>query len=194
MPSPGAFPLIATVQREVAGPVTVAGVQLRELTVSGTASVMFPPELVVRIAWPDGSEVDTPDKKIGIVPPAVGAIWRVKFARVPCGTTLSFMPNTKQVSDPVPPLQSSVLDAAFADEPILALTEVMLDGKLMANLTAASCASLLAENKTARLAVSPGLPDVEPRPTDTDCAARVETYEASTNGMKAHNFIQKIIG
>ncbi|HTR37142.1 MAG TPA: hypothetical protein VMH80_14650 [Bryobacteraceae bacterium] len=191
VPPVGAFPLIVTVQFEVAGPVTVEGVQLRALTVTVTAAgtVIVPPELVVEIACPDGSEVDTPDKKTGIVPLAVFPTWRVTSARSPGEITLLFRPITRQVSEPAPLVHWSDLLAALAFAPTVALAEVMLEGKLIVNPNAAGCAPLLAENETDRFAVPPGAPDVELRPTETVCAARVEKHETSTNRMKSHNFI-----
>lgn len=189
VPPAGAFPLIATVQLEVAGPVTVEGVQLRALTVSGAASVIVPPELPPEIAWPDGSEVDTPDRKIGIVPLAVDAIWRVTSATSPGEITLLFRPNTRQLSEPALFVHWSDLLAALAFAPTVALAEVMLEGKLIVNPNAAGCAPLLAENETERFALPPGAPDVELRPTETVCAARVEIPETNTNRMKSHNFI-----
>lgn len=189
VPPTGAFPLIVTVQLEPTGPVTVVGVQLKELTVNkaaGAVSVMLPPEPLALMASPDGSETETPERESGIVPVAVGAIWTVRLAIVPGEMTLSFRPYTTQMSDPAPLEHSIDLPAAFAAAPTLALADVMLPGNPTVNSNAAACAPLLAENETDRFAASPGVPDGEFSPTDTVCAARFDTKENSTNVMKRH--------
>lgn len=191
VPPTGALPLIVTEQLELAGPMTVVGAQLKELTVKvrGAASVMLPPELLALMAFPDGSEAETAAREIGIVPLAVGAIWSVRLAMAPGEMTLSFRPNTTQVIDPAPFEQSIDLPAAFAAAPTLALAAVMLAGNPTVNSNAAACAPLPAENETLRFAVPPGVPDVELSPTDTVCAARFETNESSANVMKRHSLI-----
>jgi hypothetical protein len=133
VPPEGAVPLIVTVQLDVPGPVTVPGVQFRELTSSGVGSVIVPPDAVVGIDCPAASEVDAPESERENEV-AEDANCRLTEAKVPFETTVAFNPKTRHVIDPAEFTQSSDLPAAAAAAPTDALTEVTLPaGKLNAH-------------------------------------------------------------
>jgi hypothetical protein len=131
VPPVGAVPLRVTVQLAVAGPVTVPGVQLSELTASRVGSVIDPPDAFVGIDFPAPSEVEAPENERGIEVAADDAICKLTEAKVPLETTVVFRPKTRHVIDPDPFEHESDLPAAVATAPTDALAEVTLAaGKL----------------------------------------------------------------
>ena len=129
VPPVGAAPLRITVQLVVPGPVSVAGAQLRELTVrtvgTVTGSVIVPADVAVGIEFPTGSDVETLESESTKVV-AVAASCKFTEAKFPSETTLSFIPKTTHVADPDPFLQLSDLLATVAAAPTVTLLDVTL--------------------------------------------------------------------